>query len=272
MNNFIWALKFLTTLPVRSKTGEFSEKHNYIVFWFPIVGIVIGIILSIFYVIFQYVFPCFISNALVLILYIIITGALHLDGFADSCDGIFGGWNRERRLEIMKDSHIGSYGTIGLVCITGVRYVCLLCIGDYSSGKETITVLSPTFHMITSKYISSGLLLKIIVLCLMPVAGRWAQVFASGISHYARETSGTGAFIVNSTTMRHVIIASIIPLLLMLFFFRIKGLAACTIIVILTLCAIWYIKKKIGGMTGDTLGAINEMAEIIFLLSIFVVF
>ncbi|MCF6150378.1 MAG: adenosylcobinamide-GDP ribazoletransferase [Candidatus Kuenenia sp.] len=271
----MWALKFLTIIPSKTESGELPGKNNYIVCWFPIIGIIIGIILSIVYILCQYVFPYYITNVLILVAYVLITGALHLDGFADTCDGIFGGWNKEKRLEIMKDSHIGSYGVVGLIFILGLKYVCLLHIGNYSGSlgvKEVSTVLLLKFNALNSINISPETMTKIIVLCLMPAVGRWTQVFAAGISDYARDTSGTGCFIVKGTTRKHVLFASIIPLVLMLYLFRLKGLAVCAIIVVLTLFIIWYIKRKIGGMTGDTLGALNEVAEIIFLVTLIVVF
>lgn len=275
MNNFMWALKFLTIIPSKTDPRELPGKNNYIVCWFPIIGIIIGIILSIVYILCQYVFPYYITNVLILMAYVLITGAMHLDGFADTCDGIFGGWNREKRLEIMKDSHTGSYGVIGLIFILGLKYICLLHIGDVSNtsaGEDNIFRLFLTYNALNSINISSGTMAKIIVLCLMPAAGRWVQVFAAGISNYARDTSGTGYFIVNGTTRKHVVIASIIPFVLMLYLFRVKGLVLCAIIVVFTSFIIWYIKGKIGGMTGDTLGALNEAGEIIFLLTMFVVF
>lgn len=250
-------------------------KSSYAVCWFPIVGIVIGAILSVVSLFLQNVFPPFITNAFILITYIVITGALHLDGFADTCDGIYGGWNKEKRLEIMKDSHIGSYGVIGLICILGLRYACLLHAGEcfgFLNAKDTSAWILPSFGEPYSRDTSSAAMTKIIVLCLMPAVGRWAQVFAAGVSNYARDISGTGSFIVNGTTRKHVAIASVVPFVLILYLCHLKGLAVCAIIAVFTLFIIWYIKRKIGGMTGDTLGAINEAAEIVFLLALFVVF
>lgn len=274
MNNFLWALKFLTIIPINNRSGELP-KSGYAVCWFPIVGIVIGAILSVVSLLLQNVFPPFITNAFILITYIVITGALHLDGFADTCDGIYGGWNREKRLEIMKDSHIGSYGVIGLMCILGLRYACLLHMGEclfFLNTKDISTGILPSFGEPYSRDASSAAVTKIIVLCLMPAVGRWAQVLAAGVSNYARDISGTGSFIVNGTTRKHVAIASVVPFVLILYLCRLRGLAVCAIIVVFTLFIIWYIKRKIGGMTGDTLGAINEAAEIVFLLALFVIF
>jgi adenosylcobinamide-GDP ribazoletransferase len=102
----------------------------------------------------------------------------------------------------------------------------------------------------------------------MPVVGRWAQVCAAGLSTYARNESGTGSFITVGTTRKQVFYASLFPVFLFWLFYNLKGFVIFAIIIIFTLGWIWYIKKKIGGMTGDTLGATNEISELVFLLSL----
>ena len=119
-----------------------------------------------------------------------------------------------------------------------------------------------------SCFISPILVNKCAALLLMPVVGRWAQVCAAGLSRYARSESGTGSFILGGTTRRHVIYASLLPVCLFWYFYGLSGFVIFVIIIIFTLVWIWYIKKKIGGMTGDTLGATNEIAELLFLLSL----
>ena len=104
----------------------------------------------------------------------------------------------------------------------------------------------------------------------MPVVGRWAQVCAAGLSTYARSESGTGSFIIGGTTRKQVLYASLLPVFLFWFFYNTGGLVTFAIISIFTLGWIWYIKKKIGGMTGDTVGATNEVAELVFLLSLLI--
>ncbi|MDO8140672.1 MAG: adenosylcobinamide-GDP ribazoletransferase [Candidatus Brocadiales bacterium] len=178
---------------------------------------------------------------------------------------MWGGWNREKRLEIMKDSRIGSFGAIGLICLLGLKYLSLHSIGEISTihnaffGDNTKCI---------SCFISPILVNKCAALLLMPIVGRWAQVCAAGLSQYARSGSGTGSFILRGTTRRHVIYASLLPVSLFWYFYGLSGFIIFTIIIIFTLVWIWYIKKKIGGMTGDTLGATNEIAELLFLLSL----
>jgi len=265
MNNFLWALKFLTIIPIDREDKIKPKDFGSVVCWFPVVGLCIGVFLSAVYLPLYFFFPPLITDALIILVSIAITGALHLDGLADTCDGIWGGWNKEKRLEIMKDSRIGSFGAIGLICMLGLKYLSFHSIGEifkinYSSFDASIKC--------ASCFISPILVNKCAALLLMPVVGRWAQVCAAGLSQYARSESGTGSIILRGTTRRHVIYASLLPIFLFWYFYGLSGFVIFAIILIFTLVWIWYIKKKIGGMTGDTLGATNEITELLFLISL----
>ncbi len=267
MNNFLWALKFLTILPIDREDRIKPKDFGSVVSWFPVVGLCIGVFLSAVYLPLYFFFPPLIRDALIILVSIAITGALHLDGLADTCDGIWGGWNKEKRLEIMKDSRIGSFGAIGLICLLGLKYLSFHSIGEISKINNASFDAS---IKCVSCFISPILINKCAALLLMPVVGRWAQVCAAGLSKYARSESGTGSFILGGTTRRHVIYASLLPVFLLWFFYNLSGFVIFAIIIIFTLVWIWYIKKKIGGMTGDTLGATNEIAELLFLMSLLI--
>ncbi|MFO0795639.1 MAG: adenosylcobinamide-GDP ribazoletransferase [Candidatus Brocadiaceae bacterium] len=266
MNNFLWALKFLTIIPFDRGDKIKPEKSGLLVIWFPVVGLCMGICLLFAYLPLYFIFPRLVAHGLILVAYIAITGAMHLDGLADTCDGIWGGWNKERRLEIMKDSRIGSFGAIGLTCLIGLKYLCLYSVGKLPSlNISTFSICTPG----VSCFLSPGFVNTCSALLVMPVMGRWAQVCAAGLSTYARSLSGTGSFILESATLKHVLYATPLPLCLLWFFYSLRGFGMFAIIVMFTLIVIWYIKKKIGGMTGDTLGFTNEVAELVFLLGIF---
>ncbi len=267
MENFLWSLKFLTIIPIDGKDKIKPGNSGSVVCWFPVVGFCIGAVASLACLLFHSLFPPIVADALVILVSIAITGAMHLDGLADTCDGVWGGWNRERRLEIMKDSRIGSFGAIGLICVIGLKYVCLLSVKDAHLLHQTpFAAIAPCiFH-----FAAPSVMQRCIALMVMFVAGRWAQVCAAGLSRYARTESGTGSFILNGTTRKHVVYASFFPVCLFWFLYGLAGFALFAIIIVSTLIWIWYIKKKIGGMTGDTLGATNETAELLFLLSLLV--
>lgn len=265
MNNFLWAIGFLTIIPIDRENRLKPQGKIPVACWFPVVGFCIGIFLSLMYLPLSVFFPPLVDTALIIFLSIAITGAMHLDGLADTCDGIWGGWNREKRLEIMKDSRIGSFGAMGLICLLGLKYVSLLSVGEivpvhcapYGIGRDYI----PSF--VPPDVVNKG-----VALLLMPVAGRWAQTCAAGLSTYARSESGTGSIIAGGTTPKQVFSAALFPVFVFWFFYHLYGFVIFAIITIFTLGWIWYIKKKIGGMTGDTLGATNEIAELVFLLNL----
>lgn len=265
MNNFLWALTFLTVIPISNKNGQGFHRTGAVACWFPVVGLCIGVFLSLCSVLFSAFFPPFIAYSLVLVAYIAITGALHLDGLADTCDGIWGGKDKESRLSIMKDSRIGSFGAIGLICLLGLKYAGLAGVGGITTSGHALYAVILTKHSIPLSPLSVNVIPALLV---MPVMGRWSQVFAAALSPYARSKSGTGSFIVEDTTARHMLCASLLPLCLLWFFYALMGFVIFAIIGIFALMWIWYIKKKIGGITGDTLGATNEMVELMFLLSL----
>ncbi|UJS21272.1 MAG: adenosylcobinamide-GDP ribazoletransferase [Candidatus Brocadia sp.] len=265
MNTFLWALKFLTIIPFDREDRIKPRDCCHVVYWFPVVGLCIGVFLCLAYLPLYCFFPSLIADALIVLIFIMITGAMHLDGLADTCDGIWGGWNKEKRLEIMKDSRIGSFGAIGLIGMIGLKYACLLSIGEISTiHSSPFRISIPCESCVTTPVLVN----KCVALLIMPVAGRWAQVCAAGISTYARNESGTGSFITKDTTRIQVIFLSVFPVVLFWYFFGLGGFFIFAIMLIFTLGWIWYIKKKIGGMTGDTLGATNEIAELVFLLSL----
>lgn len=267
MDNFLWALKFLTIIPIDKEDRIKPDRPGYVVYWFPVVGLCIGVFLSITYLPLYLFFPPLVADALIILVYIAITGALHLDGLADTCDGIWGGWNREKRLEIMKDSRIGGFGAIGLISLLGLKYVSLLSTGDILVTNTSLFGISVKY---VSCYVLPVLVNKCVVLMVMPVVGRWAQVCAAGLSSYARSGLGTGSFIAGNTTRKQVIFVTLFPVCLFWFFYSLSGFVIFAIISIFTLGWIWYIKRKIGGMTGDTLGATNEISELVFLLGLIV--
>jgi len=269
MKDFLWALNFLTTVPTGKRWCERQPKIGNVVFWFPIIGLLIGFMLTFVYIPVTRFFPHLVADAIILIIYIVITGGFHLDGFADTCDGIFGGNTREKRLDIMRDSRTGSYGALCLICTVGLKYVCLVSIDpeavaglSFISDHTTIKDLNPLYLYACEK----GK-----VLLFMCATGRWSQILGAALSSYARDGGGTGKIIVENVKMRHALFSSLIPGILIFLFCGIKGIFIFFIVFFTVTFFVSYIKKKIGGMTGDTLGALNEVSELTVLLSFLVI-
>lgn len=263
MKDFLWTCSFLTVVPVNRKYHDVPNIRN-VLFWFPIVGLLIGVSLAVSYFLFVKIIPFAVVDSLILILYFFVTGGLHLDGFADTCDGIFGGKDREKRLRIMRDSAIGSFGVTGLICLIGLRYLC------FHSVCDDKLISAPFFIDFQNLFLSFDtaqitVLQKCVILSLMPLMGRWTQTLGASLSRYAREGElGTGLIIVQDSRFRYSFFSAIIPFVLISYFCGIKGLIAFVLIIIFTLFFIRFTKLKIGGMTGDTLGTLSELSELIF--------
>ncbi len=264
MKDFLWTFSFLTVIPVNNYGGNYSPNIKKVLFLFPLVGLLIGFILASFYFFSVKIFPVAVVDALTLVIYFFITGALHLDGFADTCDGLFGGKNRESRLRIMRDSAVGSFGVVGLICLIGIRYLCFSSVE--SESVVAISFLSNPIIPFFSEFNGQNLVLhKCVLWLLMPLVGRWAQTFGASISTYAREGEpGTGLFIVQDSKLRYSLLASIIPLLIIYCFTGLQGILAFISVVFTSLLFVKFVRAKIGGMTGDTIGTLNEIGEIVF--------
>ena len=235
---FLAALQFLTILPV--KRNFKSEQIGRAAAWFPVVGIIIGAILLGLRYVLDLILPAAIINGLLLAVLVILSGGLHLDGLADTIDGLAGHRTPERRLEIMRDSRIGAIGAVGLFLFLIIEYVSLNSIPD--------------------KYLPFTLLLA-------PAVSRWAMVDAIFIYPYAR-LEGLGKAFKQAVGRSEFLIATFLTLLLAVILFPTAGLViAAGTWIIISLAAL-YIKRQLGGLTGDTYGAINEIALIAVLLTI----
>jgi adenosylcobinamide-GDP ribazoletransferase len=206
--------------------------------YFPIVGLIIGLIL----VGLSLLLMLFLPSALVAVLLVAalaaISGAFHLDGFVDTCDGMAGGKTVEERWRIMKDSRAGSFGIIGVCLLLLVKYVSLLNVPD-NWLVETLV--------------------------LMPVIGRWAMVYAFFAYPYAKP-SGLGKAFKQGARWWRFLIATVITLVVVFILGRLTGFILMFAIWVIVVAMAAYLKSKFGGLTGDTYGAINEVAEVCLLI------
>ena len=270
MKEFFLACSFLTIIPVNRNWNTSATNIRKTIFWFPVVGLLIGLLLSTVYYPLTKIIPVAAADAFIIIIYIFLTGGLHLDGFADTCDGIFGGNTKERRLAIMRDSSVGSFGVTGLVCALGIKYLSLslACDGSFVNvGLPGIFngFLNGSYTGIDPEH--SCIVKKVVLLFLFPSIGRWAQVFGASISRYARENeSGTGSFIIQNTQPVLAFYSALIPLFFLYLFLGFNGLWILMSVAAVCFIVVRLIKSKIDGMTGDTLGTLNEISELIFLV------
>jgi adenosylcobinamide-GDP ribazoletransferase len=232
------AIQFLTILPIRRNFTAGQIGRSTVCF--PLVGITIGLLLLGLYYVLSLVLPAGPVNILLLAALVLISGGLHLDGLADTMDGMAGSRTPERRLEIMHDSRIGGIGAVGLVLFLIIEYVSLNNIPD--------------------RWMPFTLLLA-------PTVSRWAMVNSIFIFPYARD-SGLGKAFKQGVRWWDLLLATLTTLFLAVVLFQIAGLIIMAgVWIIITLAAL-YFKRQLHGLTGDTYGAINEIAFIAVLLVI----
>jgi adenosylcobinamide-GDP ribazoletransferase len=242
---FVAAACFLSTLPipgnVQTEVDNEEAEPKLIIgsAYFPLVGLVIALIAALILVIGSAVhLPSLVIAALTVIALVWLTGGLHLDGLMDSCDGLFGGYTRERKLEIMHDSHAGAFGILGGICILLLKFAIFASL-DFN-------------HLVLALFI------------VLPL-GRWAMVLAMYMFPNAQLT-GLGATARQTITSPRILIAAITSLLLALIAGQLIGLVVWVVGSLVTLAIGTWVTYTLGGLTGDIYGAIAEITEVVGLL------
>lgn len=198
------------------------------------VGVFIGLILVGLNWLLGLLLPSSLVNALLIVCLAVISGALHLDGFVDTCDGIAGHKRVEDRWQVMRDSRAGGFGIVGVCCLLLVKYISL------NSVPETLLMAT---------------------LMLMPVVSRWAMVYAVFAYSYAKP-AGLGKAFKQATSWQRFIMATLIALVVAVVLARLAGLAIMLGIWVIVIAMAAFLKGKFAGLTGDNYGAINEVAEV----------
>jgi len=234
MKRLIAALQFLTIIPL-GKSAIYDPKG--MVPFFPVVGIIIGGLLSIFDYFALNFWPEPITAILDVVLLVIITAALHLDGLGDTADGILGHRSREKALMIMKDSRIGVMGLVAIVCTLAVK-----CCG--------------IMHISTH---------RTLLLLLIPAFARSGMIFGIRFLKYGRSEGGTAYDVFGEPLKPSAFQWMLIPVTLSIFLGW-KGVWLNLIFAVLTITIIFYYKKRMGCITGDMLGAMTEVTESLLFL------
>ena len=262
MNGLRSAIGFLTILPFApSGTPNSMATARG---WFPLVGLMLGIALvgieiltmlvlgeefpassrgwaSLYYALPK--FPIFLWSILLVVMLVALTRALHLDGFMDSCDALLGGFDRERRLAILHDPHVGAFAVIGVVCLLLIKVSALA--GLPLAGVERLPVL-----------------------LLFPCLSRWAMLLTMELYPYVRQNGlGTAFFDGGKRRVRWQLVFGFVFTLVV----SVALAGAAGIVLLAVACAVaWGIgawaTKLLGGVTGDIYGAVNEVTEVAVLL------
>lgn len=256
MRRFLLAFQFLTIFPVRRMENISEKDVGGSSAFFPAVGAAQGALTALTAAVCMKVFPVELTNGLVILAALISNGGLHLDGLADTFDAVASRKDRARKLEIMKDSSVGPFGVMAIVMTLFLKYIALNAL---YSGSLPVTY-----------YLS---------LFLMPVFSRWVMVPAIFHAQSARQ-DGLGRIFIGHTGIKELAGATVFLLILLgaaLVFsnkafntpFQISAfIPALPLLYIFCAIAVRFSNRNFGGMTGDTLGAVSEISEILFLLSV----
>lgn len=243
------ALTFLTTLPVAPVADAEFERDPSITgrafAWYPAVGLVIGLILAaLSWLLARSALHPAVIAGLVLGAWIVLTGALHLDGLMDSCDALFAPVDSQRRLEILKDVHVGAFGVVGLVWLVGLKWTVL-------------SQLTSSAHALPALFLA-------------PIWGRWMLVFAAQRFAYARPGSSLGQFMRNGLGPRQLIAATLFAVIIQVGLSILWPALWWTLLAPLLgiILARWAASRLGGGLTGDLYGALCEVVEAAVLLAV----
>ncbi len=239
MKSLFAALKFLSILPVPSAwTGQGQELPDSVKF-FPIVGLIIGAIVAGFVWLFSFFLPQGVVAAITVVLIVTLTRGLHLDGLADTADGFWSVSDRQRTLAIMKDSYIGAMGVIAIACILLLKFACLTSLGENMLWRGAL---------------------------LMVLSGRCMMVLPISLFPYARKEGGLGRLFYETRSAFNALWAVLFVLAAGWSIAGLAGIAAAIASVLVTIVFGLYCTWKIGGVTGDTMGATCEITEVVSVL------
>ncbi len=242
---FFTALQFFTRLPIPRWVGFEAHWLNHASRYFPLVGLVVGMIAAAVYAAAAWLFPAPVAVVLSTAAGIYATGAFHEDGFADMCDGFGGGMTAERVLEIMKDSRIGAYGAIGMICMLGTKCVTLALLPPLTTIAALLAV-----HPLSR---------------LMATALIWRMDYArtEGKAKPLAQKMSSGEFAIAAVT-------AAAPAIVLCAIGWTKWTALAVGVIAAGAATVWLARlfaRRIHGYTGDCLGAVQQASEVVLYLT-----
>ena len=237
---FLLAVGFLSRIPVPADPDFSEDKLNGASRYFPLVGILVAGVSALVFVGAAALFGNqLIAVLLAMVASILLTGAFHEDGFADSCDGFGGGWTPEDVLRIMKDSRIGTYGGVGLILVLSLKAAAL-----FAMATPAILISALFWAHVVSRWLSVSYLLDL---------------------HYVRG-EGKSKPLASTMPLSHWLWSGLPILALFVFTDSPALIPLCLALLVFRFAFAAYLRRRIGGYTGDALGAAQQVAEIIVYL------
>lgn len=238
---FFGAIRFFTRLPVPAWVGHSAEALNHSARWFPAVGLVVGGIGALVYLGALQLWPQQVAVLLSMAATLYATGAFHEDGLADTVDGLGGGWDKARILEIMKDSRIGSYGVVATV---------LALLGKFTLLAALDVTLVPW------------------ALLAGHVLSRFCAVTLLAGMDYVREEQSKAKPLAKRLSTGQLLFSLLFALAALAVLPPAKAVAGCALAALATIWLAAKFKRWLGGYTGDCLGATQQVAELAFYLGL----
>ncbi len=235
--DFLVAMQFLTIIPPVIKRPFTPQEMGRAVGYYSLVGLFIGAVLVGAGYLFNLIFPPLLAAALLLAVWVLCSGALHVDGFLDSLDGLLGGFTPESRLAILRDEHKGAFAVAGGILLFLIKLAALYSL---SGWRTPALLLAPTF-------------------------GRWAMALALVAFPYARK-EGLGRQMKDNAGWVQAGLASLLALAAAWLAASWLGLVAAVVALLAGLLVAWFTLRRIPGLTGDIYGAMCELVETAVLL------
>ncbi len=234
------AMRFLSLLPISWRSEEDSRQFAASLPYFAVVGMIIGGMGALLVFLLQHIFPQAVVIALGLVFLAFISGCLHLDGLSDSADGLLSSRPREACLTIMKDSRAGAMGVVVVVLVLLTKFAALISL--------PAATLLPAFF-------------------LMPLAGRCAILLSMASLPYARQEGGLGLLFYSGDSKKAAILAIILLIIWCFLLLPAQWISILVGVLVVNFLFNRWCRIKLGGATGDTLGAVCELSEMIAAVS-----
>ena len=246
---FLTAIQFFTRIPVPARVGHSAQQLEQAARYLPLVGICVGALCSAVLYFGAQLLPLALAVGLSIAAGILVTGAFHEDGLSDFADGMGGGHNKEKALAIMKDSRVGAYGVITIVLVLLLKYQALLALCGTQSllfaaaaliAAHAFSRLMAASIMLTQRYVRDD-------------DSARAKPAAQALSH---------------TSFAIALFIGIVPLGMMFIATPHQVLAAVAAALLMRIYLAWRLQKRLGGYTGDCLGAVQQLSELAFYLGL----
>jgi len=258
---FFNAVTFLTRIRVPGHIAHSPELLEETPRYYPVVGMIVGLISSAVYLLTDMIFNPDIAVAAAIIAGIFTTGAFHEDGFADVCDAFGGGWTKEKILTIMKDSRLGSFGVIGLIGILTLKFLLIRELFEYTNSGSEYGFINPEYQFIIGIFLCAHASSRLMPQYMLRKYPYVADIDASKSKPITKQKP-------TATKLSITGLFAVLPFTLIGF----PYLAALIPMSIATLLMGRFFGKWIGGYTGDCLGAIQQVTEILFYAGAVLVF